>query len=185
MTHVNVSNVVQFSYRALPETIFTQMTGTHCTTQVRAEMVSFDGLTKEPIFHDGHCEDQTASLLAFARAEAAFRPRVRPIHPARKTVEGGAQKRTRSAVAEGRPVCPVHPTHLVIVSARRARPARLCASQPVAVAIASARDALYPDVPVSSAPQNGLRMVAHCTTIFGLCTTIAQTAAAQQMLSLF
>jgi hypothetical protein len=185
MTHANTSNVVQFSYRALPDTIFTQMTGTHCGASLRAEMLPLDGLAEATVFHDGHCEDQTGTLLIFARAEAAYRPKVQPTRPTRKAGESGTQKRLRSAAAEGRPVCPTHPAHLVIVSARRARPARLCASQPVAVAIATAREALYPEKPATSAPQNGLRMVAHSVTIFGLCMTAAQTAVAQQMLSLF
>ena len=185
MTHVNASNVVQFSYRAFPETIFTQMTGTHCAAPLGTEMLPIDGLTDVSVFQDDQCHARTGTLLSLAREDAAYRPKVWPVRLARKPADGSKHMRGRSASAEGQPVCPTHPAHLLIVSARRARPARLCANQPVAVAMAAARCALYPEVPVSSGAPHALRTIAHSVAIVGLFMSVAQTAAAQQMLSLF
>jgi hypothetical protein len=182
----NTANIVQFSYRAQPECIFMLPTSEQCPATSPAPVLPHDSLTCAPAVLDRVCNDpaperQTSALLLLAGAEAAYRPKIRPARPV-----GRPDRMIRARVAKVRKsVRPAHPTHLVIVSARRARPTRLSAWLPVEEATIAARDALYPSEPPTPAPHHGLRIAAHLVAVAGIFMSIAETAAAQQMLGLF
>jgi hypothetical protein len=186
----NEANIVQFSYHAQPESIFMLPMSGQCPATSHAQMLPHDGLTCAPTRLDRPCNDpvperQTTALLLLAHAEAAYRPKVRPVRPASRS-SGRPERMVRPrAPVEGRPVRPAHPTHLVIVSARRARPARLSAWLPVAEATIAARSALYPTEPTRTTQHHGFRIAAHLVAITGIFMSFTETVAAQRMLGLF
>jgi hypothetical protein len=186
MTPGNEAEIVQFSYRAQSECIFMLPHSEQCPVTSPAQMLPHDGLTCASAVLDRLCNDpeperQTTAMLLLARAEAAYRPKVRPARP---TGRSDRMILTRGS-AERAPVRPAHPTHLVIVSARRARPTRLSAWLPEDEATTAARAALYPSEPGTPTRHHGLRIAAHLIAVAGIFMSIAETAAAQQMLALF
>ena len=176
-------NVVQFSYRAQPDCILVQMADQHGPLSSPSDM---SGLTCTALMSDGPgCNlivlDRTGALVSLARSEAAYRPRIHPLRPATLHRSGS---RARTA-AQATVVRPTHPAHLVMVSTRRTRPARLSACLPIDATIIAARAALYAEPPQEPTTHQGLRSVAHLVAFIGIFTSLAETAAAQQVLSLF
>jgi hypothetical protein len=194
MTPAIETIVVHFAYRAEPKFAFALLTDGQSTPSSLAEVLPFHLLTyaaamPDALSHDTTAQDRSGALLMLAREEAAYRPKIRPVRHVGRASDQTRRKPRSRAMTDGctdsLTVRPAHPTHLLIVSARRVRPARLSASQPVAAAIAATRTALYPAVPTTSAPQLGLRTAAHLVAVAGLFMSVAETAVAQQMLALF
>jgi hypothetical protein len=179
MTHVD-ETTVHFAYRDQPAFAFMLITdgpyGTSPLAQVMPQVTPIPASAMP---------DLTGALLLLARDEAQYRPRIRPARCVGHASDGTRRAPRSRRMTEGQTVRPAHPTHLVIVSARRARPARLSASQPVAAAITATRAALYPEVPAAPGPQPGLRIAAHLVAITGVFMSLTETAVAQQMMALF
>ena len=189
MTPVDETTAVHFSYRAQPAFAFMLLTEGPRTPSSLAEVLPWADLTQAAM-PDALCSeiamlDQTGAMLVLARQEAAHRPKVRPVRHIGHVSDRTRRNPGARATTQGQPVHPAHPTHLVIVSARRARPPRLSVSQPVAEAITATRAALYPEVPTAPAPHSGLRTAAHLVAIAGVFMSLAESAVAQQMLALF
>ncbi len=190
MTHVDETPVVHFSYRVQPQFAFSFLTEGQRASSSLADVFSVDHLTSatampDTLRSDIAVQDTNGALLMLAREEAAHRPKIRPVRHFALT-PGRTACRTRSrAMTDGCVVRPAYPTHLLIVSARRARPARLAPIQPSEAAIAATRAALCWEGPTAPTPGLGLRTAMHFIAIAGLFTTVAETAAAQQVLALF
>jgi hypothetical protein len=190
MTPVDETIVVHFSYRAQPEFAFTLLSDGQSAPSSLVKMLPCDDLTYAAATPTAFCndivtQDPDGALLVLARQEAAQRPKIRPVRHFGQVSDRTHRKIRARASADCRPVRPAHPAHLVIVSARRARPARLSVSQPIAIAITATRAALYPEAPVTPAPHYGLRAAAHFVAITGVVMSLTESAVAQQMLALF
>ncbi len=194
MTPVNEGQIAQFSYHAQPMCIFTLLTDQHCPAPSVAQIPPQDDLTcatvaLDRVYGDAAPERQTTTFL-LGRETALLRPRIRPARPVGHAPDRQGQTRRARMTADGTatdraPVRPTHPTHLVIVSARRTRPARPSVWLPVEQANTAARTALCAAAPAMAAPDHGQRTVAHVVALIGIFMSLAETAAAQQVLSLF
>jgi hypothetical protein len=184
MTPANDTIVVQFSYNARPECPFALLRDSQIS-DASYDVLTYATIVPEDEHGDIAAQHQNGTLIWLAQADAAYRPKIRPVRHLGASSDRMQRKHRACVATTGHPVRPAHPTHLVIVSARRQRPARLVASQPVAAADQATRAALYPAIPTVRAPQNGLRLAAHGVAIVGLFMSLTDSAVAQQMLAMF
>ncbi len=188
MSPVNEATVIEFSYSAVPECIFTQLSGAHDADAPLGQPRHDDWLPYAAAMPDSARDDvasfaHTGVLMLVTRPGA---PQARLIHPMRpvRQPSQNARRSPREAAGKG-PVLATHPAHLVAVSARRPRPARLVTTRPAADAIRAARLALYPPVSAEPAPGHMLRTTAQIMAITGVFMSLTQSAVGQKMLALF